>query len=582
MRSRSISAPRIGKDFRAMAKMSRQLIIAALAMLLACGCRVQHASDDHAKQQIFYSDSLGDPRTFNPILSTDQSSDEAVRDIFDTLVRINELTMLPEPGLAESWDIAPDQKSITFHLRHGLKWSDGAPFTAHDVGFTMQVIYDQTVPNSMRSLLTIEGKPMEVTTPDDYTVVMRLPRPFAPLLYSIGMPILPAHILEPVYKAGRFDQAWNVNTPPSELTALGQFVMTRYVPSQLLQYAGNPNFWMHDDNGRPLPRLRGETTLIVPDLNASYLKFLAGQLDVYTPRPEEVLSLKERAKELNITVASNGVDTGELFFCFNRNPVHFIINGHRDPKLDWFTDLNFLRAMAHAIDKQGMINLCFHGLAVPAYGTISPANKLFYDPHLTDYEYDLKKSAEMLEAAGYHMVNGVRVDPRGVPIVFNLMTNTGVPVRDQMCVMFKQDLASLGIKVNYRPLEFTTMVEKLDSNFDWDCTLIGFGGGGVEPNNGANVLRSSGQLHLWNPDQKSPATPWEAEIDKLLEEGTAEMDPQKRVPYYQRIQEIVHDQLPVIETVRQLRFTAYRNTLRNFQPTVWGVYHREYIDFAAD
>ncbi|HLI81683.1 MAG TPA: hypothetical protein VKV03_16960, partial [Candidatus Binataceae bacterium] len=107
-------------------------------------------------------------------------------------------------------------------------------------------------------------------------------------------------------------------------------------------------------------------------------------------------------------------------------------------------------------------------------------------------------------------------------------------------------------------------------------------GGGVEPNNGANVLRSSGQLHIWYPNQKTPATPWEAEIDKLLEEGTAEMDPQKRVPYYWRIQEIMHDQLPVIETVRQLRYIAYRNTLKNFQPTVWGVYRREYIEFTAN
>jgi peptide/nickel transport system substrate-binding protein len=96
------------------------------------------------------------------------------------------------------------------------------------------------------------------------------------------------------------------------------------------------------------------------------------------------------------------------------------------------------------------------------------------------------------------------------------------------------------------------------------------------------VLRSSGQLHIWYPDQKTPATPWEAEIDKLLEEGTAEMDPQKRVPYYWRIQEIMHDELPVIETVRQLRYIAYRNALKNFQPTVWGVYRREYIEFTAN
>jgi len=565
-----------------MARRWRNSIVAALAVLIACSCRVEHASDNHPKQQIFYQSSLGDPRTFNPILSTDGSSNDAFGDLFDSIVDMNDLTTLPQPRLAESWDIAPDQKSITFHLRHSVKWSDGAPFTSHDVAFTMQVMYDKRVPNSMRSILTIDGKPIEVETPDDFTVAMHLPRPFAPLLYSIGTQIIPAHILEPVYKAGHFNQAWNINTPPRDLVGLGQFTMINYVQSQLLQYAANPNFWMRDENGGALPRLHGQTTLIVSDLNAAYLKFLAGQLDVYTPRPEEVVTLKERAKELNITVASNGVDTGELFFSFNRNPNHYVVNGHRDPKLDWFTDSNFLRAIAHAIDKQGMIDLCFHGLAVPAYGMVSPANKLFYDPKLTDYEYDLKKSAEILEAAGYHMVNGVRVDAHGNPLVFNLMTNTGVPVRDQMCAMFKQDLATLGIKVNYRPLEFTTMVEKLDSNFDWDCVLIGFGGGGVEPNNGANVLRSSGDLHIWYPDQKTPATPWEAEIDKLLEQGTAEMDVQKRVPYYWRIQEIMHDELPVMETVRQLRYTAYRNTLKNFQPTVWGVYRREYIAFTAE
>src|ERR1039458_3567428 len=180
---------------RSMARRWRNSVVAALTVLAVCACHVEHASDNHAKQQIFYQASLGDPRTFNPILSTDSSSNDAFGDVFDSIVRMNELTMLPEPGLAESWDIAPDQKSITFHLRRGIKWSDGAPFTSHDVAFTMQVMYDKRVPNSMRSILTIDGKPMEVETPDAYTVVMRLPRPFAPLLYSIGTSIIPAHIL---------------------------------------------------------------------------------------------------------------------------------------------------------------------------------------------------------------------------------------------------------------------------------------------------------------------------------------------------------------------------------------------------
>ena len=160
-----------------------------------------------------------------------------------------------------------------------------------------------------------------------------------------------------------------------------------------------------------------------------------------------------------------------------------------------------------------MINLVFHGLAVPAVADISPENKIFHNPNLKDYDYDPKLAAGMLEAAGYHLVKpGVRTDPKGNRLEFDLTTNTGTPERNEMCTIFKQDVESLGIKVNYRPLEFTTLVDKLDSSFDWDCVLIGFTGG-IEPNDGANFYRSSGNLHLWNPNQPTPATPWEAEID---------------------------------------------------------------------
>jgi peptide/nickel transport system substrate-binding protein len=105
---------------------------------------------------------------------------------------------------------------------------------------------------------------------------------------------------------------------------------------------------------------------------------------------------------------------------------------------------------------------------------------------------------------------------------------------------------------------------------------------GIEPNDGANFLRSSGNLHIWNPSEPKPATPWEAEIDQLLDQGTRVMDPYARAPYYWRIQQILHDQLPIIETVRQVRYVAYRNSLENYDPTVWGLYQPELIQFRAN
>jgi peptide/nickel transport system substrate-binding protein len=550
-----------------------------LAVAGASGCRVNRAPNDHAVAQTLY-DSMGtDPGTFNPILVTDSASNQAVGDLFEGLVRINPTTTLPGPGLARSWELSDGDKTITFHLRRDVKWSDGEPFTSGDVVFTMRLIYDPRVPNSESFSLTVDGKPIKVEAPDKYTVVMRMPRAFAPLLYSIGFPIVPAHALEHALASGQFNRTWGIDTPPQKLISLGAYRMQRYVPGQLIDFTRNPDYWMRDEYGSELPRLHGQVLLIVPDPNAQYLRFRAGQTDVYNPRPEEVFSLRENAAKLNITIENVGVDTGSLFFAFNRNPRHFIHNGVVNPKYKWFTDINFMRALAHAVDKQGMINLCFRGLGVPAVSDVSPANKIFYDPNLKPYDYDLKLAARILDEAGYRMIRpGVRGDPDGNPLIFSLTTNTGVAVRDEMCAIFKQDLEKLGIRVNYRPLEFITLVKALDSSFDWDCVLIGFTGG-IEPNNGANFLRSSGNLHIWNPSQAKPATPWEAEIDKLLDQGTMVMDPKQRAPYYWRIQEILHDELPIIETVRQTRYVAYRNSLENYDPTVWGLYKPEWIQF---
>ncbi len=559
-------------------------IATLLAALAALGCHVNRPPINHAREQILYDADLSDPRTFNPILVTDATSGGMIGDLFESLVRLNPLTTMPEPGLAESWEISKDEKSVTFHLRRGIRWFDGQPLTARDFLFTLKVVYDPKIATSIRSVLLVDGKPIQASAPDDYTIVIVLPHPFAPLLFSVGtVPIIPEHILEPVYSAGKFNQSWGINTDPDKLIGDGPFRMTRYVPGQVVQYLRNDGFWMKDEHGGQLPRLHGRTTTIVQELSTAYLRFLSGQTDVFDrPRPEEVIDLRDQQQKLGITVKEVGIDTGSLFFCFNRNPRHFVKNGVASPKLKWFTDLNFLRAMAHAIDKQGIINLCYHGFATPAVAEISPANKVFHNPNLKDYDYDLAEAARLLETGGYHLVApGVRADAQGNRLEFNLVTNTGTPERDRMCAIFKQDLANLGIKVNYRPIDFVTLVEKLDSNFDWDCVLIGFTGT-IEPNDGANFYRSSGNLHLWDPNQPKPATEWEARIDQLLDEGASEMDPAKRAPYYWEIQKILHDQLAVIETVRQIRYSAWKNKLENYRPTVWGLYKPEWIEFKPE
>ncbi|OFV86511.1 MAG: hypothetical protein A3J75_04750 [Acidobacteria bacterium RBG_16_68_9] len=568
----------------------RIAVLAVVLLALSVGCQSSStapaptstpsaATAPHAPR--LATAAIADPKTFNPVLVTDSASNAAIGDLFETLVRLNPRTTEQEPFLAERWEHDEAGTEWTFFLRRDVRWFDGTPLTADDVVFTFDAIYDDRVANSSKHTLTIDGQRIAVEAVDPHTVRMRLPRPFAPLLNTIGVPILPKHVLGEPLAQGTFAQQWGIDTRPEKLIGTGPYQMVKYVPAQYFQFRRNPSYWMRDDAGKPLPYLEEQTIRIVPNQDTMYLKFLSGETDIHNPRPEEVPDLRGRAAALNISVHEIGLDTGTLFVTFNRNPRHYEKNGTRDPRLNWFTDKRFLRALAHSIDRHAIVTNCLFGFGAPAVADISPENKIFHNPNLTGYEYDLDAARTLLTEAGYvdRDGDGIIEDPGGKPIEFNLHTNSGNQVREKLCSILKEDWTRLGMRVNYRPLDFTLLVEKLDTTFDWDVILIGFTGG-IEPHNSANLLRSNGNLHMWNPNQSTPASAWEAEIDRLVEAGSRELDTERRRAIYWRIQEILHEELPMIQTVRQRQFTAYKNTLLNFEPTVWGIYRPELMKFA--
>ncbi len=554
------------------------LVLCALVVATPSGCRRSAGDERLRRGDRLVTATISDPKTFNPLMSVDSASATAVSDVFEGLVRLNPRTTLPEPMLASSWEHDEAGTTWTFHLRPDVRWHDGEPFTADDVAFTFDAIYDPKVPNSSKHVLVVGGKRIDVEVVDSLTVRLHLAEPFAPLLNSIGFAILPKHVLGKALADGSFAQRWGIDTPPEKLVGTGPYRMARYVPAQLLQYRRWDSWWMHDESGVALPRMAEQALLIVPDQNTMYLKFLDQQLHYYSPRPEEIDDLRGRAERLNVKVERVGLDTGMLFVSFNRNPAHYLHDGRRDPRLDWFTEPRFLQAIAHSVDAQSMIANTYFGHGERATSAISPENKIFYDPNLEPYAYDLERARALLTEGGYvdRDGDGVREDSHGNPLEFDLSTNAGNQVRERLCSILKEDWTKLGIRVNYRPLEFTTLVEKLSSNFDWDAMVMGFTGG-VEPHNSSNLLRSSGNLHLWQPNQEKPATAWEAEIDRELDAGARELDLERRKQHYWRIQEILHRELPLIQLVRQEQFVAYKSYLENFVLMPWGLYQPERI-----
>ena len=518
---------------------------------------------------------IADPKSFNPVLAKETSTTAITGLIFEGLTRTNGVTTEVEPNLAESWEVDDAGVSWTFHLREDVVWSDGEPFTADDVVFTFdRLIFNDEIPSSARDIFTIEGKRFEVSKIDEHTVEFVLPQRYAPFLRMLVQEILPKHRLGKVVEEGKFNFHWTLDTPPGEVVGTGPFVLEKYLAGQRVILKRNPKYWRKDASGQRLPYLDGVTYLVVQSIDLAALKFQEGEIDYFGMRGRDYPRLKPKEKEGNFTIYKLGPGMGSSFLVLNQNPLKDQASGAPfvDPvKLSWFTNLSFRRAVAHATDKESMINIVMNGLGYPQHGPMTVSEGYFYNPNVRVYEYDPQKAKRILADAGFVDRNGDGIveDPHGNTLEFILFTNSGNDVRVEIAEILRKDLEDIGMKVHFSQVEFNKMVEKLDGGKGWDAIIIGLTGG-IEPHNGANVWRSSGQLHMWYPRQAEPATEWEARVDEIFRLGVQELDTAKRKALYDEWQALVAEQLPFIYTVTNETLLAVRNKFGNLHPTVYG------------
>ncbi len=527
------------------------------------------------------------PKTFNLAIATETSSTEILEYVFEGLVETSWLTADVEPGLAERWEVSEDGLVWTFHLRQDVLWADGAPFSADDVVFTfLKIIYNDDIPASARPGLTIryrddvartwEKGQLKVERVHAHAVKFTLPAPFAPFLRSMATAIYPEHILEKHVDDGTFTSTWDVGTRAAAIVGTGPFTIERHDAGERIVLKRNPRYWQRDAAGNRLPYLDRIVYLVVPNLATALLKFQAGETDILNVAGEHYPILKPREAAREFTLYKRGPNFGTTFLAFNmnagknpRNDAPFV-----DPvKLRWFRTLAFRKAVAHSIDKASIIDNVMNGLGYPQWAAVSPSAGDFHNPAVTRYPYDIDKANAMLDDLGWFDIDGdgVREDPAGNSLTFNLSTNSGNTVRERVCTLIKQDLARIGIRVNLRFLEFNTLVSQLTSTYDWEAIVIGFTGG-VEPHHGINFWHSGERLHLWFPNQEQPGTEWERRIDELFVRGSRELERARRVPLYHEFQQIASDNLPVIHTVLAERITALRNRFANVTPTLFGLF----------
>lgn len=542
--------------------------------------------------------SLGgsDPKTFNPMLAQETSSSTPMSLVWDGLTTTNGETGEPEGALAYQWQVSPDGLTYTFDLRKNLKWSDGQPLTADDVVFTFNdLVANPKIPADWGDVIKVDGKLPTVKKVDEDTVSITTAKVHAPFLRVIGaISILPKHKLEKTLtetdKAGmpKFNQTWGLDTKDlSVIVGTGPFMYATYQPAQRLVMKRNPYHWRINEQGERLPYLDEVIFQATKDQDSALLKFQGGETDFHMAdaslRGKDYALMKPQEQKGNFTIHKAGTDFSVNFVTFNQNrdknpKGKFNV----DPvKQAWFNDVTFRRAVAHAVDKDSIIKNVYQSIAGALDSALSPASP-YFSADVPKYPYDLAKAQQILESGGYKKgPDGQLRDPKGHPVEFTLLTNVENRERLSVADTLKTDLGKLGIKVKVQPMQFNTLIEKTDSSLDWEAIVMGFTGS-LDPALGSNIWKSDGRLHMFNMNQKKPATPWEAEIDRIFDEAATTLDEGKRKQLYADFQRIVAENLPYIYTTNRIALYPIRNTLGNVKITkytpmsgmnpIWNLY----------
>ena len=486
-----------------------------------------------------------EPKTFDPLKVEDEAS-AAIRYLTGgTLVRINRQTQELEPELAQSWKISKDGRQITFNLRRGLFFSDGTSFSSADVAYTVQQLMDPALHSATGDAFRSGTGNVESKVLSSSQIAITFPAPVA------GLDRL-------------FDQVaiLSEHSPRKDVAVLGPFMLADYKPGATILLKRNPNYWKTDEQGRKLPYLDSIRLDIQPNRDVEMLRFRRGELDLINSLDSEYFDKLAATSPQLVHDAGPSLDSEQLWFNeVSKAPIPSF-------KKNWFRSANFRRAISQAINREDLSRVVYHGHAQPAAGPFSPANKFWFNNKLKPQPYDPDAALKSLQSEGFRLENGALKDKDGNEVVFSIITNAGSKTRERMAVLIQDDLQKIGIHVNVVTLDFPSLIERMTQSFDYEAIILGLTNVDLDPNGEMNVWLSSSENHQWNPQQKSPETAWEAEIDRLMRAQASTTDIKRRKEAFDRVQEIVVEQEPFIFLINKNSLSAVSTAVHGAVPVI--------------
>uniref|UniRef100_A0A831TAI6 ABC transporter substrate-binding protein n=1 Tax=Thermorudis peleae TaxID=1382356 RepID=A0A831TAI6_9BACT len=456
---------------------------------------------------------LEEPRTLNPLFVADPVSEELSRLVFDSLVTVDPATGEIAPALADSWDVSDDGVRYTFHLRDGVRWHDGQPFTARDVEFTYRTMLDVNARSPRYSRLAERVKVVSVVDPR--TVVIELIRPdasFLPTLATLG--IVPEHVLAGVQPEQLITDPFGL----SSAVGTGPFMLKQWVRGEQIVFERNPQYY------RGTPQVAQYTYKVVGSMDELVAGLQDGLIDWAVVD----------AAQAGAVPAIDGVSIQSL----PGFELVMVVLQLDSSKSELFLDPRVRQALMLALDRQRMIDEIWHGQAEVARGTQPPASWAA-GPAGVEYSYDPEQAARLLDEAGWQVgPDGIR-HREGQRLSFRLVATGADPTRRALATWLQRQWAEIGIEVQLELEQWSDVRRRATETRDFDALLLGVRWD-LDPD----------QSTVWSSDSIFDGLNMghytNAELDAVLAQAVATTNREERLAHYRQAQEIVLKDLPAL------------------------------------
>jgi peptide/nickel transport system substrate-binding protein len=487
-------------------------------LVTSCGSSNNAANTDINLNKQFPSESggslinamTGEPSGLISMIAGESASSAISSNIFNNLLKYDKNLEL-EGDLVQRWQISADQKTIIFTLKPGLRWADGKPLTSSDVLFTWQAVTDEKTASPYASDFQLVKK---AETPDPLTFKVTYAEAYAPALDSwAGLQILPKHLL----------QGQDLHTSAFARKPVGShyYKLDSWAHGENLKLSRNPNSVLGQ------AKIDQLISRIIPDNSAQFLELMADNIDYMGLDPIKYSRIIPARPELQQKLA--------LYKELGNSYTYMGFNLKHKP----FDDRRVRLAINYAIDKQEIIDGVYLGLGINIASPYKPGTR-WSNPALQPYPYDPAKARALLKEAGFVDTDGDGILERnGKPFAFEIVTNQNKE-REKSAVLIQRRLKEVGIDVNIRAIEWASFISRFIKTGDFDVVVLGWGLG-LDPD----------QYNIWHSSQQAPGqfnfigynNPV---IDKLLEQGRLELNPDKRMRIYHEFSRVLLEDSPIV------------------------------------